>query len=720
MSPDSPVRGILQRWLPDHADCFSFEALTSPDGLDVFEIESVGAKIVLRGTTGVAQASALNWYLKYSCNCHISWDSTQLALPNPLPRIEKVRISTPYRYRYDLNYCTFSYSLPFWDWDRWQREIDWMALNGINAPLSITGQEAVWQTVCRQLGLTDAQIDEFLVGAAYLPFGWMGCIDGWAGPLPSRWISEHAALQKRIVERQRAFGMTPILQGFTGHVPPALSQVFPGCAVHQLSSWAGFTPTHFLDPADPLFERIGHAFIEEQTRLYGSDHLYAADTFIEMVPASNDPTLLTALSRSIYQSMASADPQAVWVLQGWPFLYKEDFWQPEQIQAVLRGVPEGRLLLLDLYAEEYPQWKITDAFYGRPWVWCMLHSFGGRPGLYGNFPAIARELPAVLNDPSRGQLSGIGISPEAIETNPVLYDLFCEMAWRREQADLTTWTAQYSARRYGQKLDKAEQAWALLSTSVYDPKSQLRETYGGMRSVVCQRPHLDTSRGWRAKRAAQLPQVLEAWRLLLSCAEQVGNAGGFQRDLVDVGLQAMTFAAEALHTRLVAAYDARNLAALRRSSAQFLQIIAQMDSLAGTRPEFLLGNWIASARRHGANEAEQAQLEWNARLLVTLWGAPDSILHDYSCRYWAGLLTTFYRSRWEMLLRQMEHALESGEPFDTAAFERHVIAFEDAWTRDTSPMPVRPTGDPVSMGRQFFAQYQPSLAEQAEVAMPAS
>jgi alpha-N-acetylglucosaminidase len=238
-----------------------------------------------------------------------------------------------------------------------------------------------------------------------------------------------------------------------------------------------------------------------------------------------------------------------------------------------------------------------------------------------------------------------------------------------------------------------------------------------LRSIVCQRPNLDVNGGWRAKSAAQLPQVVEAFRLLLSCAPQVGNVGGFQRDLVDVGLQAMTFAVELLHTRMVAAFSARDRAAFRQLAAQFLQIIAQMDALAGTRPEYLLGNWIASARRHGANDAEQAQLEWNARLLVTLWGKPDSILHDYSCRYWSGLLTTFYRRRWEMLFQQIEHAFESGAPFDAAAFECSVIAFEDAWTHETSPMTTQPIGDPASLARQFFAQHQPSLSELTEGVM---
>lgn len=53
-----------------------------------------------------------------------------------------------FRFRYYQNVCTFSYSSVWWDWPRWEREIDWMALNGINLPLAFTGQEALWQEVC--------------------------------------------------------------------------------------------------------------------------------------------------------------------------------------------------------------------------------------------------------------------------------------------------------------------------------------------------------------------------------------------------------------------------------------------------------------------------------------------------------------------------------------------------------------------------------------------
>lgn len=38
-------------------------------------------------------------------------------------------------------------SYVWWTWERWEKEIDWMALQGINLPLAFTGQEAIWQKV---------------------------------------------------------------------------------------------------------------------------------------------------------------------------------------------------------------------------------------------------------------------------------------------------------------------------------------------------------------------------------------------------------------------------------------------------------------------------------------------------------------------------------------------------------------------------------------------
>jgi alpha-N-acetylglucosaminidase len=143
------VKGLITRLIGEsYVDKFNLEMISpTSEGHDVFEIESSGNdQVVIRGNTGVALASGLNWYLKYYCFCHVSWGyngtGDQLNVPNPLPPVaNKVRMESPVKYRYYMNVCTVSYSMVWWDWERWQRDIDWMALQGINLPLSFTGQE---------------------------------------------------------------------------------------------------------------------------------------------------------------------------------------------------------------------------------------------------------------------------------------------------------------------------------------------------------------------------------------------------------------------------------------------------------------------------------------------------------------------------------------------------------------------------------------------------
>ena len=235
------ARDLIGRVLPDRAEAVTLELIPADGGRDVFEIEGQGGRVTLRGNNGVALASALNWYLKYSCGCHVSLKARQLRVPSPLPSVQpKIRRVSQDRWRYFLNYCCFGYSLPWYDWTQWEQLIDWMALNGVNAPLSVTGQEAVRLAAGRRLGFTESDLQAFLAGPPYLPFGWMGCLDGWGGPLPATWPERHAELQERILARERALGMTPV-------------------------QWDAL----LLDPLDPLFGRFATVFLEEQQRRFG-------------------------------------------------------------------------------------------------------------------------------------------------------------------------------------------------------------------------------------------------------------------------------------------------------------------------------------------------------------------------------------------------------------------------------------------------------------------
>lgn len=693
--PDAPkaARGLVQRLLPKHVDRFVFEVIPPVQGRDVFEVESRDGQIVIRGNTGVAMATGLNWYLENHCHCHVSWCGTQLNLPDPLPKVQpKVRRVTWARYRYFLNYCCFGYSLPWWDWDQWEKLIDWMALNGINAPLAVTGQEAVWQAVCKQLGISDEQISEFLAGPPFLPFQWMGCLDGWGGPLPQSWIDGHEELENQILARQRQLGMTPILQGFTGHVPAVVAEKYPDAKLHQIH-WIEWH-TNLLDPLDPLFPKIARLFMEEQTKRFGTDHLYDADTFIEMVPPSGELKDLADLSRAIYDGMAKTDPQAVWVLQGWTFSFKRSFWTQPRIKAFLGAVPDDRMLVLDLFCESRPMWSETEAFFGKPWAWCNVHNFGCTIFLGGSLPRINQNPHLARRDAKGGKLSGLGFVNEGLGYNPVVYDIMYETAWRNEPVDLDEWIRDFARHRYGQSDADAERSWQILRDTVYTAPFRTR-------SIISSLPTLSPARA----APYHTGRVAQAWEALLEVGDDLGDVDTYRFDLVNVARQSLSNHAADLQNEVAAAHRAKDHQAFVQASQRFLQLIRDLDELLATRREFLLGRCLEDAKRWGTTDDERARFEWNARRVLTLWGEGPAI-DDYARKEWSGLLNGYYLKRWERFLDESAQALRDNKPFDSKAFNERLRPWMTAWSDQRETYPTEPRGDSVVVARRLWKKYQ--------------
>ncbi|NQV36174.1 MAG: alpha-N-acetylglucosaminidase, partial [Phycisphaeraceae bacterium] len=664
------ARGLLKRLFPtyQHRDAFKFERISQEAGQDVFEIETDSGKVIIRGNNGVSLAMGLNWYLKYYCHCHVSWCGSQLDLPDSLPVVEeKIRRTAWATHRYFLNYCCFGYSLPWWDFDQWERLIDWMALNGVNTPLAVTGQEAVWQAVCRRLGMSDREITEYLAGPPYLPFQWMGCLDGWGGPLGQSWIDEHETLQKKILARQRELGMTPVLQGFTGHVPAAIKKKYPDATVHTVR-WIEWE-TFLLDPLDARFAQIAQLWHEEQAKRFGTDHLYAADTFIEMVPPNGDVEYLRNLSRAIYDGMARNDPQAVWVLQGWAFMYKRSFWTQPRIEAFLGAIPNERMLILDLFCESTPMWHQTDAFCDKPWMWCNVQTFGCSMRLGGALNENNVGLMAARGDPNSGNLRGLGFVNEGLDPNPVTYDLMYEMAWRDTPVDPDAWIEGYADYRYGQPHEDMRHAWRVLRDTVFNSQN-----HGA--SIIEQMPNLKPGAGGAPYSNTRLA---EAWRILLQGSEQLGQVDTYRFDLVNVTRQVLANHAAQLHHDIATAFQAKDVQGFKQASEKFFTLIRDLDELLATRKEFLLGCWLEDAKRWGTNQDEQKILQWNARRVLTLWGQGPQI-DDYARKLWSGLITGYYLKRWEWYLDRVGDSLAEGKPFDQAGFDQDLRQWMVKWS----------------------------------------
>lgn len=701
---------LIERVVPEYSEIFKVEYVPQQDGKDVFELEQEGSKVVLRGNNGVSVASALNHYLKHYAHCDYSWNGSNLVFPDPVPVVtEKVRRETPYTYRHYFNYCTFNYTSSWWDWERWQFEIDYMALNGINMPLAMTGQNAVWDRVYRRLGFTDEDMDKFFTGPAYFMWFWAGNIDAWCGPLPKSWKDSHEELQKRILSRERELGMRPILPAFTGHVPPTFAERFPDAKLKR-TNWEGrFDDTFILEPDDPMFKRIGNMFMEEQIATFGTDHLYGADTFNEMYPPSNDSTYLSEISKAVYSSMADVDPLAKWVMQGWLFVDKRDFWQPEQIQAYLGGVPDDGMVILDLWGEENPVWNRTESYYGKPWIWCMLHNFGGRNMMYGNAPKLAVEPSRVLNDPAAGNLQGIGAVPEGIEQNPMVYSLLFENIWRRDPIEIGSWLRNYAHSRYGARDSNMEKAWSILLETTYAQE-------GNYESAIMARPTFEKDNTWAYTDIPYDPaRIIDAWEAMLSSSDKFAANECYQYDLVLVGKQVLANYATIIQRKFIEDYETLDLPAFDRNCAAFYELIDDLDRLMASNEAFLLGKWLEDAKSWGRDEAERRLYEKNARDLVTLWGDKDAFLHDYASKQWAGLFGGFYKGRWKMFTDEVRDCIANKRTIKLDELDDRVREWEWQWVNSTEEYASEASGDPVAISLELFGKYAGMLrSEYAE------
>jgi len=343
-----------------------------------------------------------------------------------------------FQYRYnrlcvELRIVTFSYTTLWWGWDEWEQMLDWMALHGLNLPLSWLGYEKILQQVFVSIGLTEDEILSFFSDPAFLAWNRFGNIKGsWANQtITQDWVDQEFFLSKQIVQRMVDLGMTPVLPAFTGFVPDAITRVQPKATVVRGSEWNGFGTTFsndtFLEPFDPLFSALQAKFINIQKEVYGNvSNVYTLDQYNENVPFSGDTDYLRNISRETMASLRNADPGAVWLMQGWLFFDQESFWSTDRIEAYLGGVEDpSEMIVLDLFSEVAPQWNRTQSYYGKRWIWCLLHGtsphccsyldYGGNLGLEGNLGDLTTQpLFALENTVS---MAGVGLSMEGQEGN---------------------------------------------------------------------------------------------------------------------------------------------------------------------------------------------------------------------------------------------------------------------------------------------------------------
>ena len=687
-----PAESVLARLLPGRARQFELRALESADGRERFRISGRDGRILVEGNTPSALLFGANWYLKYVAHLHLSSDGEQLGAAGDLPLPDApIEIETPYAWRYALNENVDGYTSPYWDWPRWEREIDLLALSGVNAMLVERGTDSVLYRTFSDFGYPDREIRAWITQPAHQNWQLMGNLCCFDGPISRQLLQKRRASAQQIITRLRELGITPVLPGFYGIVPGDFRRRFPDAHVIAQGEWAGFTRPDWLDPRDPLFARLAATFYRHQHALFGDSPIYDMEVFQEGGDPGDVP--VPAAARAVQDALLAAYPGASWMMLA---------WQGNPRQDLLAGVDRTRLLVIDIDHDRVPRDDRQKDFQGAPFLFGGIWEFGGRTTLGANVANLTTRLQLLAR--ANSNMAGTAVFTEGMDTNPFALDLFSEMAWRSAPPDISRWTRAYAQRRYGSADPHAAAAWQVLIDTAYgirlDDVVFNSERDAAQESLFDAQPSLTVNRASNWSPEAMRYDAQEFKRALPDLLRAAPNLRNGAYDLVDVARQTLANESRALLPQIKAAYDSRQRARFDALTARWLGLMDLEDELLATHRSFLVGTWLAFVRPWAASPEERARLEYDARSILTTWGdrkaSEDARLHDYGNRDWAGLMRDYYRARWARYFHALDDELRTGHP----AAPIDWFAMGEAWNRGTQHYPDRPRGDPSAVARR--------------------
>ncbi|MFC4912325.1 alpha-N-acetylglucosaminidase [Actinomadura gamaensis] len=700
-----PVEALLNRLLPASAQRrIELRALPlSPDELaaqpraERYQVERRDDAVRISATTPSAMLTGFNAYLERVVGVSVSWNGDSLDrlvdARMPLPTRE-LHGEAVVRHRYAGNDTDDGYTGPYRDWQQWEREIDVLALHGINEVFLPVGAEAVYFDAFLEFGYTADELLCWIPQPGHQPWWLLQNLSGFPSAPSLQLVEKRAALGRRIADRLRELGMTPVFPGYFGTVPPGFAERNAGARVVPQPDWIGFTRPDWLDPTSPQFARVAQAFYASSERRFGASTAYKMDLLHEGGTAG--PVDIAAATRAVQNALHADRPGATWVLLG---------WQENPRKEILAAADRSTLFIVDGLSDRRLDFDRDEIWLGTPYAFGSIWNFGGHTTIGANaglWPDRFREW----HSRPGSALDGIAVLPEASDNNPAAFAFFTDLAWRdnklasgsarrseRSGIDPQAWFSAWADRRYGAPDPNAARAWEVLATTAYGmPQDGWSEPQDGLFAAT---PSLTAASAapWSPRRFRYDPEIFaHALPALLAVAPDLRASSAYRYDLADVARQVLTNRSRTLLPKLKAAYDRTDRPAFDRLAAEWTAHLDLLDEIAAANRQTMLGPWLADARRFATTADEGTSLERDARILLTVWGTragAEAGLADYANREWSGVISTYYAPRWKLFLDECSEAIaENREPRLIDWY-----GFGVDWVLNAGPLPEEPAGD---------------------------
>lgn len=630
-----------------------FELVASKSGFDEYSLQVVNGKIIIKATSGNAGGMALNAYLKKYCKFQFGILCSSGSVPECPPETnEIISDQSVFHYRYAFNYCTYGYSYAFNDWNDWERITDYLILAGYNLVLNPIGNECVWLELLQKFNYTREEAKKYISAPNYLPWQWMMNLSAFNSEYPDYWFSEQQEISRKFNKKLKDFGMGALMPGYCGAVPDDFTDKYPNAKILPQGLWCGvFARPAILLPENELFSQISREYYKLQKDLLGSEdhHYYSTDPFHE--GGNKGDVDLKGYATSVLSEMRYGDKDAVWALQG---------WQKNPDRQILSALNKEDVLIMNLHADENPDGG--DDFLGYPHVYCLVNNFGGEHALRGSAKKTYYTAHAMAND-NNSACVGIGIIPEGVECDEILYDINLEVAMHKQLRDIREYLGEYIGARYGVQSEELIDAFEILFDKVYTVDTY----YYAHESGLIAKPTLDANRVcyWAAPSLLEdVSPLITVSEILLKYYDKCCSRQGYIADLVAVARQLLGNYSWHHIYPLNQAFKDGDKKAFNEHKNALLKLFPLQERVIDCDENLNLQKFLDRALKRGKTENDKRWLMRVVKLLITLWGGRKSTtLHDYSPREFGDMVRFYYRPRWEKYLEVLTDCLENGKDF---------------------------------------------------------
>ena len=398
----------------------------------------------------------------------------------------------------------------------------------------------------------------------------------------------------------------------------------------------------------------------------------------------------------------------------------------------------------------------------------------------------------------------MGYTPEGLDQNPAYYELLQEAAFKAgPEPNVTEWLVRRAHRRYGllggggQRDPHVTAAWGKLAASGYtiDKGTSTQNGVGHMdvfsklypKNLDVNTPgsfegctSADNFQGCAP--SAALCLEWDSWGALNAAAPAVAAAAAkaglpetpetFSYDVVNTGREILAQLSTPLLLNFTLSFNGTLTPAaepaIRESGARFVELLGDLDSLLATDTAFMLGPWLASARKLGGAASDCVAdnvpvaggigkcanfMEWNAKAQLTTWCVTWAQLavnctkvsaclplthfniihlpcchiparypvlgsaaaprvqqggrdHDYARKHWSGLIKDVDIPRARLYQAQALRDAAAGLAFNLTAAAAGYARQSYEWQTDLgNRYPTEPVGDVVRVSRALRQKY---------------